>query len=208
MLLLIGVAINVGFTWWISLRLAPIGLVAPEAKGHVRGPDREVWIVQVWVRWGATNVLSQRYLAGTPIARQETATPPPTSIEILPAWSSFDEALPAWVAREIPYESRLAKARGWPLRSLCTTTERALSAHSALSSGWRFGNHVLPTRPLWPGFVVNTALYAAAVFALVSPFVICRYRRIRSCRCRKCGYPIGAAAVCTECGRDLARQLG
>jgi hypothetical protein len=68
----------------------------------------------------------------------------------------------------------------------------------------------LPTRPLWPGFVVDTLFYAVILWLLIpGPFVLRRVIRIKRGRCPKCGYDlrgqppeVGAAPGrgCPECG--------
>ena len=67
----------------------------------------------------------------------------------------------------------------------------------------RFDRHVrvLPLRPFWPGFVVNTIFYAALLWL---PFALRRFVRLRRGLCPKCAYPIGESSVCTECGGALA----
>ena len=62
---------------------------------------------------------------------------------------------------------------------------------------------VLPLRPLWPGFAVNTLFYAAILWLLTcGPFVLRRVIRHRSGRCVACGYDLGHAEhdTCPECG--------
>jgi hypothetical protein len=65
----------------------------------------------------------------------------------------------------------------------------------------------LPIRPLWPGFVVNTLFYAASLWLLIcGPFALRRFVRMRRGLCPKCAYPMGEAAVCTECGKPLPKR--
>lgn len=52
-------------------------------------------------------------------------------------------------------------------------------------------------RPMWPGFVINTLVFAAAV---AMPFLLRAVVRKLRGRCIACGYPIGESPVCTECG--------
>ena len=66
---------------------------------------------------------------------------------------------------------------------------------------------VLPMRPIWPGFAINTLFYAAIVWGVfAAPFALRRRRRIKRGLCPKCAYPIGSSDVCTECGKPLTRQ--
>ena len=63
---------------------------------------------------------------------------------------------------------------------------------------------LLPLQPLWPGFAINTLLYAAlAWLALFAPFALRRAIRRRHNQCERCGYPRGASDVCSECGAML-----
>jgi hypothetical protein len=73
--------------------------------------------------------------------------------------------------------------------------------------GWRFGEYVLPRTILWPGFVINTACYAGAIWLLVfGPFAWRRWSRVRRGLCPACAYPVGASPVCTECGRPVRKS--
>jgi len=96
---------------------------------------------------------------------------------------------------------------GWPLRcisrhrswDLGATRDR--SAHEISVSLPGIGQQRLPLRPILPGFVVNTLLYAMLLWLL--GMAVLRGRRIirrRRCLCETCAYPVGVNAVCTECG--------
>lgn len=59
----------------------------------------------------------------------------------------------------------------------------------------------LPTIPVWPGFTINTIVYAAVLWVVwFTPGMAKRYFRERCGLCPACAYPIGASPVCTECG--------
>jgi hypothetical protein len=63
---------------------------------------------------------------------------------------------------------------------------------------------ILPYRPIWPGFAINTVFYTAVLWLLfAAPFALRRRRRIKRGLCPKCAYPVGASEVCTECGKQL-----
>ena len=69
--------------------------------------------------------------------------------------------------------------------------------------------HLLPTNPVWPGFAVNTAFYAALAFLLWSaPGFARRSSRRRRGRCVRCAYELAGVAVCPECGRSEEPQRG
>ena len=62
---------------------------------------------------------------------------------------------------------------------------------------------VLPLRPIWPGFLIDTVFYAAIWFALFFGFASAKraIRRKRG-RCPRCGYDLrgNLSAGCSECG--------
>ena len=63
---------------------------------------------------------------------------------------------------------------------------------------------VLPLRPIWPGFVVNTLLYAVVLWLLSGgPFRLRRFIRVKRGRCPACAYPTGQSDACSECGKPL-----
>ena len=73
------------------------------------------------------------------------------------------------------------------------------------------GMQQLSTRPIWPGFLINTLFYAIILWLLIpGPFVLRRLIRIRRGRCPRCGYdlrgqpPEAGAAGCPECGWNRA----
>ena len=73
--------------------------------------DRETWRVLTWSAIGAERVCSQRFFSG----RAESTKAQPAAL--VPSWTRFDRPTPEWEARSVPFESRLADARGWPLPS-------------------------------------------------------------------------------------------
>jgi len=65
----------------------------------------------------------------------------------------------------------------------------------------------IPLRPTWFGFSVNSLFYAALLWLLIpGPFVLRRFVRVNRRLCPACAYPMGEAAVCTECGRPLRER--
>jgi hypothetical protein len=63
----------------------------------------------------------------------------------------------------------------------------------------------LPVVPVWPGFAINTVLYAAVVWLTCMGLTVRRRRRsIRRGLCTKCGYDLRGSApeatICPECG--------
>lgn len=113
---------------------------------------------------------------------------------------------------------------GWPLRSLARHRwfnnvggpldlpggslhrERwALALPAALTPrGMARGSGRLSLRPLWPGFVVNTLVFATAMWAPTGGLAgLRRGHRRRRGRCAHCAYDLRDSpnAACPECGR-------
>ena len=74
----------------------------------------------------------------------------------------------------------------------------------------RFFQHtaaVLPLKPIWPGFAIDTIFYAAILWSLIpGPFALRRFLRVRRGLCPKCAYPMGESGVCSECGNQLRKH--
>lgn len=65
-------------------------------------------------------------------------------------------------------------------------------------------NRLVPLKPIWPGFAVNTLFYATILWLIFfAPGAIRRMFRRRRHQCPACGYPIGVSPMCTECGKPL-----
>ena len=63
---------------------------------------------------------------------------------------------------------------------------------------------LIPLKPLWPGFAINTVFYAAVLWLLlICPGRLRRFLRLRRGLCPACAYPIGTSDVCTECGKPV-----
>lgn len=77
---------------------------------------------------------------------------------------------------------------------------------------------VLPLRPIWTGFLLNTLLYAFLAWIMtIGPFQIRRAVRTKRGRCPRCGYNVRGAFDdgCSECGwnrggegTEASRQQG
>jgi len=64
---------------------------------------------------------------------------------------------------------------------------------------------VLPYRPIWPGFAINTIFYATILWLPFAPFQLRRYVRVKRGRCIKCGYDLSHVEhkACPECGVEV-----
>lgn len=70
---------------------------------------------------------------------------------------------------------------------------------------------VLPLRPIWPGFAINTAFYAAILWLLTfGSFTARRIIRRKQGRCINCGYDLRGTAqmICSECGYEVRAEAG
>ena len=69
-----------------------------------------------------------------------------------------------------------------------------------------FDGKLLPLRPIWPGFAINTVFYAVVLWLLFAlggtPFALRRRRRIKRGLCPKCAYDLRGieSSACPECG--------
>ena len=66
-------------------------------------------------------------------------------------------------------------------------------------------SRLVPFRPIWPGFAINTIFYAAILWLLMlGPFTARRIIRHKRGLCLKCGYDLrghsGGGGGCPECG--------
>jgi hypothetical protein len=107
---------------------------------------------------------------------------------------------------------------GWPMRSLRAEIWSEIEIDQAGVMTFRFEGHPppsvwhdgidtdrgilrLPIRPVFPGIIVNSILYAVILGLLsTAPFATRRMLRRRRGQCAKCAYPVGTSPVCTECG--------
>jgi hypothetical protein len=64
---------------------------------------------------------------------------------------------------------------------------------------------ILPLRPLWPGFAVDTLVFAAGAWPLllIAGAVRRRLTRLKRGHCPDCNHPIGGQTGCGNCGRRL-----
>ncbi len=77
------------------------------------------------------------------------------------------------------------------------------------------GRSALPTRIIWPGFVINTVFYAVVLWLLLAaPFALRRRLRRKRGLCPACGYDLrgrgspSQSNVCPECGKPVMPRRG
>ena len=197
--LLLGAVVNVAVAWGCALGL---DLSSAIMATGTDGPDGlgDTWVIRVWTRTGSVRVSSHRFVG---VHSSDT-----TATELVPAWTGFGVPLPQYVSRTELYESRFADAWGWPLLSMWHQTDKAFSPQKTIRAGVPVAGRILPLRPLWPGFAVNTLLYATLLWLLIpGPLDLRRFLRLRRGLCPKCAYPMGESDVCTECGGLLPKRV-
>ncbi len=130
----------------------------------------------------------------------DDASPPPIRL-----WG----ALPSRLASgEAEGEERLEYAAGWPMLALSyervwRDSGRVLRWGVQLSDP-NSAAHIraLPLRPIWPGLLANSSLYATAIFLPWIAFLMLRVlHRLRHGRCPQCAYDLrfDLASGCPEC---------
>ena len=131
------------------------------------------------------------------------------------------ELAPSWAGLRTPpatdYEIRWVHAYGWPSVSMWRSyLPFGKGYRKKLVHGLELAflppdggfPRALPLRPIWPGFAVNTLLYAAVLWLLTcGPLLVRRVVRRKRGLCPGCGYDLrhGGHGACPECGRSSLR---
>lgn len=108
--------------------------------------------------------------------------------------------------------------QGWPCLAMChrymidrtqlTANDGKVEVLSGLEVETRVDGiwpdpRILPLRPIWPGFAVNSIFYSAGLWLVIfGPLAVRGSVRRRRRLCVRCGYDLRGAAhvVCPECG--------
>ncbi len=204
--LLLGVVVNVAVAWGCALWVD--AECAGRENSASRYTDTERIHISVWRRTGALVIVTDRVRAAYGFSRVDGA---PESL--LPPWSGLSTARAAYESGTADEEFRVADARGWPMLALWTETEGQPGRSdwrirggftTSLGVPTRFPSFsILPFRPLWPGFAINTVFYAAILWLLIcGPSALRRFIRRKRGLCVACGYDLSHAdhVACPECG--------
>ena len=136
--------------------------------------------------------------------------------------------LPTWPSVERYSDDITCEAAfGMPLLAVEYWCDPGLRVYGGMNVGVRTSaprlhdGNVLPLRPLWPGFAINTVFYALVLWLLfAAPFALRRRRRIKRGLCPKCAYDLRGSrrgphpnplpegegeTVCPECGAAEGR---
>ncbi len=209
--LLLGAVVNVAVAWGCAVLL--IGRTEPDME-HIEArdgsADPEPWLVTR--AWGSEYV-EVGLIFELPGLFEINIDP-----QARPSfdWSTLRSG-PLEKARRLVDASVVAEVgAGWPLKCLGYRV-RVLepdNVDSAIAYDWGLPverglndpldnlGKILPLRPLWPGFAINTVFYALILLVPFAPFTLrCFIRRKRG-RCINCGYDLRGAEheVCPECG--------
>ncbi len=139
---------------------------------------------------------------------------PDEDLQVLPSSRDADIDM-LWESRDLGVEIRVFGGMDSNQREVYAThVLSGLPARSMSGETWDafvpnrramfVGRGLIPLRPIWPGFAVNTIFNAAILWLLIpGPFVLRRLLRLKRGLCLKCAYPMGESSVCTECGCEL-----
>lgn len=188
-------------------------------------------VMNVGVAWGVEltrghfDVECDEYVLPQAPGRPVTICRSPGFESVSPSSAAFPERLsaypdspwwcPTWQLSEFRDS---AWATGWPMLSMKGASSRSpRSVRECVvlrldrCPRWIWGKYnngtvwiaYLPCQPIWPGFIVNSLLYAA--IAWVACWAMTSRPRFRAWRgqCRRCGYPRGASSICSECGATV-----
>lgn len=209
-LLVVGLAINLGLAWGFSAYVPPRGQPTVTRAVPLSSGNGYIGHSQMDLR-GRTIVFeghlnSVEFETDGQVANVDWAFGPRSFTEIRAGWP-----MRAWACRNYG-DVDMATARGMASMSITgiNVIEHGIRlkppnfAVGSPAQSWR----ALPYRPIWPGAAVNTIVFAIALIPLVwLPTLIRRRVRRHRRQCVGCGYPIGESPVCTECGAALPGQM-
>jgi hypothetical protein len=191
--LLLGAIVNIAIAWGLSCGVLNFGNPSRETQ---RAPDDTD--VALWRQCAVASA------APTPAHSTEFA-PVGLSLRSIHEIDPFNN--PAKAGHMLEWTQA-----GWPMYAMQggvfhDLAKRNVEWHSLF---WRENTPIgwvnVPLRPMWIGFVVNTMIYAAALWLIVAlVFALRRWRRIRRGLCARCAYPVGPgmSEVCPECGAAI-----
>jgi len=217
--LVLGAAVNVGVAWGFAVVVDVTNSAAERAVGVT-----DEWLLDAVVISGpgSTAVTTTRGPSDFSRLIQKSGSPE----RLLPSWSGLRHPTTELLTSEavdgqILIEDRCVDGRGWPMRSMmCDRWMRIrgvaipirheIREGIVLDSGlWpSLGPKALPLRPIPLGFVLNSLIYAAALWLLIpGPFVLRRSLRCHRGRCISCGYDLRGTEHerCPECGNPAVK---
>jgi hypothetical protein len=223
--LLAGAVVNVAVAWTCAIKVNPLNGKVKDALENVLG--MQGFAVMRFSRSGATLITC--YRCNGALHPSDVQGDPAA---LLDYWTGFHQPTPEYESGTTLKEERIAHGCGWPMLTFWCETYGDLIGWGPFGGPLRGGvdtEHspwkrdvgrrrsfltipaVLPLRPIWPGFVVNTLFYAAILWPLICGHLVpgrflWRFLRRRRGLCPWCAYPMGESAVCTECGKELPQR--
>ncbi len=184
--LCMGAVANVSVAW-------ACGLSAEFRRGHSSFPLTErahtVWRRNVPASWPAKSA--------------RTSVSEDIGVQSISMWDPADLSSPT-THRMSWFQS------GWPeygVQGYTMWASSPTSSYNRTVGVLRFFDAPMNFIPLWPGFATNTLLYGIFAFAATMAFLrLGEHQQWRSGKCSTCAHPIGASAVCTECGSPIKRK--
>jgi hypothetical protein len=228
LLLVAGAIVNVGVAWGICYRNANDGpldcmLEGPSDEPESYTSSRYGYAGVCARRRGSHSRFSISILGGYSGGWRDV----PNLDSEIPGWADWflSDAALAELQSGNSRRQRYVEAAGWPCLgisgSFLIEWEASSQTSTVVQRDWgilspprpgRWMNNaglsrLLPLRPIWPGFAINTLFYSGVLWGgwllLAAPFALRRRRRIKRGLCPACAYPVGGSDVCTECGKPV-----
>ena len=169
-------------------------------------------VVNVAVAWGVFYLSLPSYSTDLEETEAADLLTGHTDISVVNAEGFEERRIGVWGVVALQVRGNLVEAlvslteSGWPVK---TMQGRLLHVNGKTDLHWLTSHRFIPLRPLWPGFAINTILYATTLWLLIcGPFALRRHLRIRRGLCPACGYDLrhGEHDACPECGRLAAAR--
>jgi hypothetical protein len=214
-ILLIGAIVNVGVAWACSLSADPH---APSKVQSAMQIESATIVKSARSSFGCETTIFERTRVNMPGRISRSKPGMPATIE-RKRWTVHQSG---WPMRALSGGRRVndvspddasqsSNANASPANASALTESRGRFSvpvrptQAATSDPWTF--RVLPMKPMWGGFAVNTLAYAAALWVLLAiPSSLRRMRRTRRALCPVCAYPVGTSDICSERGASLANK--
>jgi hypothetical protein len=212
--LALGLITSTAVSWWILWPWrdgnAAIGTEFDEFL--VGTADRPHLVQTDWMRGFREVVIMATWRAppGYPVPRSQSQYRPGARADV-PSYAVFPGTDDAEV-------TAATGASGWPFLCLCGTeyevrnapgrrpvvTRRTSTFLTSDTLPFLGPGRYLPIRPIWPGLVADTTIYAVPWLALLSlSHALRRWWRLRRNHCPACNYDLRATPLrspCPECG--------
>lgn len=207
--LVCGAIVNVAVAWGFALYIGSIPSKKPYRQAVEPEVATDLWKTLAPPQWQpALHSKASNFRMSAPgvtelvLTATDGSSIPPRGGLASRRWA-IAHGCAGWPTRALQYQCRAVWERDAVSYQEAVTNESSycLVTAGSRSPTWLGGGHVFPLRPVWPGFAINTILYAGILWLLfAAPFKVRRWRRIKRGLCPTCAYPVGASEVCTECG--------